>query len=487
MGGVGRLPAALVAPVLGHPGRLFRPARSAELSFVRRAAATGPAVRSRLGLATFGAELAGGRRAAGTLPALCRDGLRLTASRAESPGVARLPAGAGPAGGRSRPGGLAHLIEVLHLHAAHLSGQSHPHKRHGRAGVWVGCRRFHRLGLSPGQRTCRAGGVGVGRLPAHLLLHLADLFFNFFIRTDRVDAEGHDLNPSEISPFGGENLLQDLRQLGGVAGQHGIADAHGTELGKGGLEGRHQVRSQRPIQRRTRVFLRDVAADIGVKQEGVHDPVAVFPKTADGDIHVDGSALIHHPESDRFGGAVFVAHDLLGIEIVDPLVLGRLSAEGEALSHVLKHTLDRFAQIPGENAGLCGHIVGVFPRLGAHVHHLALLHNEHTLAVCHRNDRAVGDDVVVPLAVAGAACDLLFSLDCQDVRRDGFAIEKFLPLIGQRAADRSECSFDQSHRAISSLIFVLRPQEHLCLSIPGILYSGSILRLSPVRRPTRSG
>ena len=191
--------------------------------------------------------------------------------------------------------------------------------------------------------------------------------------------------------------------------------------------------------------LGDVAADVFVKQHGVCQTDTVLAETADADVHIDSRPLVHHPEGNGAGGTVLVAGELLGIEVVDPLVLGGFAAEGKALADVLEHALDGFTQIAGKEAGFCGCIVGVLARLGTHIHNLALLHDEHTLAVCHRDDRAVGDDVVISLGVAGAARDLLFSLDGQYIRREGFTVEKFLPLVSHYAAGSSECSFDQSH------------------------------------------
>src|SRR5699024_5174586 len=40
---------------------------------------------------------------------------------------------------------------------------------------------------------------------------------------------------------------------------------------------------------------------------------------------------------------------------------------------------------------------------------------------------------------------LLPSLDCQDIRGNGFAIEEFLPLVSQYAPGRAQCRFDESH------------------------------------------
>ena len=61
--------------------------------------------------------------------------------------------------------------------------------------------------------------------------------------------------------------------------------------------------------------------------------------------------------------------------------------------------------------------------------------------------------LVIALGIAGTARDLLFALDRQHVRGDRFAIKVFLPLVGQHAASRAHCRFDQSHN--STLLFLL--------------------------------
>ena len=230
-----------------------------------------------------------------------------------------------------------------------------------------------------------------------------------------------------------------------MAGQSGVADAHLGYLGKGGLEGGQQLRLHLPRYLLGSEILADVAADVGVEQHGVFQPDAVFTEAADADVYVDARALVHHPEGDGAGRAVLVAGQLLGVEIVDALVLWRLAAEGEALADVLKHALDGFAQVTGKEARLRGRVVGVFARLGAHIHDPALLHDKHALAVCHSDDGAVGDDVVIALGVAGAARDLLLSLQRQNFRGYGLAVEEFLPLIGQYASGCPKRGFDKSH------------------------------------------
>ena len=71
LGGVGRLPAALVALVLGDAGRLFAAAFGAELTLILGTAGADPAaVIRRLGTAALRAELAGSNIAAGAFPAI---------------------------------------------------------------------------------------------------------------------------------------------------------------------------------------------------------------------------------------------------------------------------------------------------------------------------------------------------------------------------------------------------------------------------------
>ena len=61
--------------------------------------------------------------------------------------------------------------------------------------------------------------------------------------------------------------------------------------------------------------------------------------------------------------------------------------------------------------------------------------------------------LVIALGIAGTARDLLFALARQHVRGDRFAIKVFLPLVGQHAASRAHCRFDQSHNF--TLLFLL--------------------------------
>lgn len=91
-----------------------------------------------------------------------------------------------------------------------------------------------------------------------------------------------------------------------MTGEGGVADAQFADFGKGGLEGGEQLRFQLAVQRGAGIVLRHVAADIGVKQQGVGDMVTVLAEAANAHIHVDTGSLVHHPEGNGTGGAVFI-------------------------------------------------------------------------------------------------------------------------------------------------------------------------------------
>ena len=344
---------------------------------------------------------------------------------------------------------LAHLEEALGIHAARLTGHAHAHKGHGGACAGVGGCRLHRVALRADKVRRRAGGVHEGRVALQLLDHL----LVFLIGLYAGNAEGDDLHAAEVTPLSGKLLIEGVSQLQRVAGQGGVADPHFADLCKRGLKSGQQLGFHLARDILGLIVLADVAADVGVEQQRVLEADAVLAEAADADIKIDARALIHHAEGNGTGRAVLVARQLLGVEVVDALILGGLAAEGEALADVGKHVLDALAQVAGEDARLGGHVVGIFAGLCAHIDHLALLHDEHALAVRNGDHAAVGDDVVVAVLVAGPARGLFPALYRQHVRGDGFAIEVFLPLVGQHAAGCAQCRFNESHS--SCLLFCL--------------------------------
>ena len=285
------------------------------------------------------------------------------------------------------------------------------------------------------------GGIAEGRVALQLLDHGLVLVGGLHAG----DSEGHNLQTPQIPPFGAENVVECLRHFHGVAWEGGVADAHLGDSGKSGLEGGHQLGFQLAVNALPGIFPGEIAADVLIKQHGVADPVGILAEAADGNIGIQTDVAIHHPEGNRAGGAVLIADQLLGIEIVHPLILGRLTAEGEAFADGGERLEDALPQIARKDAGLGGGVVCKFARLGAELRDPALIHNHHALAVGHGDDGAVGNDVVASFGVAGTGTGALFAIYRQHVGGHGITIKILLPLVGQDAAHRTGCRFDQTH------------------------------------------
>ena len=334
-----------------------------------------------------------------------------------------------------------HLVQVLGVHAARGTGHIHAHKGHGGACALIAGSGLHGTGLCADKMRSGAGRVHKGGVALHFLEHL----LVFLAGLHAGHAKGYDLNAAQLAPLGAQYVVQGLGQFHGVAGQGGVTYAHIADLGKGGLQGGHQLGFQLAVDFIAGVAFLHIAADIGVEQNGVGDAVAVLTEAADGNVDVDAGALIHHAEGHRAGRAVFVAHQLLGVEVIDALIHRGLAAEGKALADVLEHCADRVGQVAAEQRRRAAGVVGIFAGFGAHIHDLALFHDHGTLAVGNGHDRAVGDNVVIAFGV-GAASALAFpAAGSQQVSRHGFTIKVFLPLVGHNAASSAHCSSDKSH------------------------------------------
>ena len=219
------------------------------------------------------------------------------------------------------------------------------------------------------------------------------------------------------------------------------------------LQGVHQLTLQAGSDLGCVILGGDVAAHVGVEQQRVADAAgeaAVAPQ-----VHRELVAPLladYHTERNGGGGAVQDLAQLLGVDVVHPLILAGVAAVGKALGYGLEGSCQTVAEVAGEHAGLGGGIEGILARLGAHFHHLALLHDEHALSVCHSNAAAVGDDVV--LAVVGAAAgSALLALDHQHILIQRIAVEKFLPLVCKSSAQCAHTCFDKTHSDF--LLYVL--------------------------------
>ena len=217
------------------------------------------------------------------------------------------------------------------------------------------------------------------------------------------------------------------------------------DFGKGGLEGGDELRLQLAVDLLAGVFIADVAAYVGVEQQGIGDFVGVNAAAADGNVDVQADVAVNHTEGNGRRRTELVVDQLFCVEVVDALVLAGVAAVGKTLADGLKGLLDRGAKLAGEDAGLGGGVVGELARLGADLHDFSLLHDDHALTIGDSDTGAIGDDVVIALGVGGTGGDLLLALDHQHIFRQGFTVEEFLPLVGQRAAQGSDSSFDKTH------------------------------------------
>ena len=328
---------------------------------------------------------------------------------------------------------LAHLEEALGVHATGLTGHPHAHESHSGTSIGVGGCRLHGAGLCADKMRRRAGGVHKGRIALQLLDHL----FVFLVGLDAGNAEGYDLKTPKIPPLCGQFLVQSICQLCGVAWKGRVSNAHIADLCEGGLQRGQQLGFQLAVNGSAVKIRFHIAADIGIEQQGICHPVGILPETADSNVDVDPCPLVHHPERNRGGCTVLVAYDLLGVEVIHPLVLGGLAAKGKTLADILEHLPDTLPQVARKDAGFRGGVEGKFAGFGAYLHHLALLHDHHALAVGHGDHGAAGDNVVAAFGVAGAPGGPFPPLDRQHGSGDRLTVEILLPLIGHHAACRA--------------------------------------------------
>ena len=429
MSGVCRFPAALVALILGGTSRLGFAALGAELALVHRAAAASPAVSSglrlRLFAAAFRAELAGDGSAATALPAV---------------------------GGRSLLLGccglLPHGEQALGVHAVCTGCHAHAHKA-GHSTGGVPSSSLHGIDLTTHQTGGSGGGVG-----GHgVFFPLGDLLLLLLRDGQGVDVEGEHLDAALFAPDIGQLLVEGVRDLQRVGGDLVILHLVGRKSSQRRLQSVQQLALQPGCDLGCVILGGDVAAHVGVEQQRVADAVSKAAVAAD--IHRELVAPLladHHPERDGRCGAVQDLAQLLGVDVVHPLILAGVAAVGKALGYGLEGSCQTVAEVAGEHAGLGGCVKGEFARFGAHLHHAALLHDEHALSVCHGDAAAVGDDVV--LAVVGAAAGgALLALDHQHILIQRIAIEKFFPLICKSSAQCAHTCFDQTHN--NFLLYVL--------------------------------
>ena len=335
---------------------------------------------------------------------------------------------------------LGHLIELGRRVSAGLLGHVHAHEaQRGTSGVVGGIP--HGLILGSGKLLGRhlGGAEGGGRL---ILLNLCHVLIQ---RRHAGDADVHDFQTPLVPPLLAEDIVQGVRQLHGVHLQSAVADAHFGNSAERHAQRAQQLGTKLLVQAAAGIGFGNVAADMLVEQHRVADAIGEHTEAAQTHIHVKTHVVVHHPEGDGAGGAVLVAGDLLGVEVVNALILGRLSAEGKALSEFIDGLAQTVAEVTAEHTGRGGGIIGIFAGLGGKFHDLALIHDHHALTVGHQNHGAGGDDVVASLVVDAAPAAGLFALQGQNPLGHRVTGEKLLPLIRQHAAGGIQSRTNKTH------------------------------------------
>ena len=341
------------------------------------------------------------------------------------------------------------LLSHLLIHAGTgIAGHIHIHEAESRAATAFILGR-HAQGI--------AGGIGHGthsqrRIRQGLAhLYFLDLRFIFFIGLDAVDAEGYDFQAAQFPPALGQDFIQGVGDFKGPPRQFDVVDTLGTELGEGRLQGVEQFRFQLAVDLAAFIPVGDVARYVGIEQDRVDDTITVFAKTAQADQENLTRIGVFHLERDFLRRAVLIADELFHVEVVDPLVLARIAAKGEAFLHLAPHIPEPLFEASRKDRRFCRHIVDIFARFVADVDDLARFDDHHALAVVDGNLRAVGNDIVFAarIGTAAARTRLLLPFHHEDVRGHTITIEKFLPLVSQDTAGCSHCRFDQTHKTTS--------------------------------------
>ena len=217
------------------------------------------------------------------------------------------------------------------------------------------------------------------------------------------------------------------------------------ELCKSRLKGAYELGLELRVDLGALELVRNIRANVGVEQQRVCDTVGIHTVAAKVNVHIEVDALVAYAERNRVVRTKLVVHQFLGIEIVNSLILAGVTAERKTLADLLEGIQNSLAQAAVEDTRLAGGIINELTGLGADLNDLALLHDNHTLAVRNGNLRSVRNDIVRALGVGAAAAYHFLALLHQNIERHCLTIEEFLPLIRQHAAGRTNECTDKSH------------------------------------------
>ena len=339
---------------------------------------------------------------------------------------------------------LTHLIEILSCieAAAHgAASHTHAHETGHSTGRVTGCS-LHSIGSSGGHTTGHHSCIGA---IGHGIFHLLNLLHILGVQGNGVQSDLLNADTTRLHPLILQSVVHGLLQLVDLGRQLGRTQFHFCQRTKGRLQSGNELGLHLLVDLVTGEGLLHITANLGVEQQGVSNDVGVDTVAADIDGTAEADTLIHDLKDNGAGSAELVAHDLLGVEVVNSLILTGVTAVGKTLTDGLEGVLQALAEAACKDGRLGRGIVCIFAGFGANLNHLALLHDDHTLTVSNSDAGTIADNVIAALGVGATTAYALGTLDHQGIHVQCLAIEKFLPLICQYAAKSAQTCFNKSH------------------------------------------
>ena len=110
------------------------------------------------------------------------------------------------------------------------------------------------------------------------------------------------------------------------------------------LQRTDKLRLQLSVQLLSGILPLHISTHIRIKKKGIRDPVGINTMTSHSHIHIQPDSGIHNPERDRISSTKLVIHKLLGIKIIHPLILTRITAKSKPLPDRIKGLPDSVTQ-----------------------------------------------------------------------------------------------------------------------------------------------
>ena len=164
-------------------------------------------------------------------------------------------------------------------------------------------------------------------------------------------------------------------------------------------------------------------------------------------IHIQPDPGIYNPERDRISSTKLVIHKLLGIKIIHPLILTRITAKSKPLPDRIKGLPDTVTQTTRKNTRLRRSIIRILSRIRTNLNNLPLFHDHHTLPIRHSDPAAAGNNIITPMLIGRPRRRPLRPLHNHHFFIHSLTVKKLLPLIRQRTTRCTHSRSDKTHKS----------------------------------------